>query len=187
MWQKKLFTWKTLISMGCPHSLECKKSYCWRWKIAKTDPWSFKLKPLWHGLLSIIGIDFTISDWVWNSPFIVKLLLLYKVDCQTWNGFHLQRWPASSRDQGAGLQGSLHRAFQEFGLRWVLPRAIPQTNHKPPQANQWTTAKIRGQSTIIAFLFAMQNIQSRPIQMRIYHSNERCRISAILRHRGKLF
>ena len=30
-------------------------------------------------------------------------------------------------------------------------------------------------------------VQSRPIQMRIYHSNERCRISAILRHRGKLF
>ena len=30
-------------------------------------------------------------------------------------------------------------------------------------------------------------LQSRPIQMRIYHSNERCRISAILRRRGKLF
>ena len=30
-------------------------------------------------------------------------------------------------------------------------------------------------------------VQSRPIQMRIYHSNERCRISDILRHRGKLF
>ena len=67
-------------------------------------------------------------------------------DCQTLNGFHWQRWPASSRDQGAGLQGSLHRAFQEFGLRWVLPRALPQTNHKPPQANQWTPAQIRGQS-----------------------------------------
>ena len=32
-----------------------------------------------------------------------------------------------------------------------------------------------------------EQVQSRPIQMRIYHSNERCRISAILRHRGKLF
>ena len=30
-------------------------------------------------------------------------------------------------------------------------------------------------------------LQSRPIQMRIYHSNERCCISAILRKRGKLF
>ena len=27
-------------------------------------------------------------------------------------------------------------------------------------------------------------IQSLPIRMRVYHSNERCRISAILRHRG---
>ena len=31
------------------------------------------------------------------------------------------------------------------------------------------------------------DIQSRPIQTRIYHSNERCRISAILRHGRKLF
>ena len=144
--ERHSFLWGVLTAWSA------KKSYCWRWKIAKTYPWSFKLKPLWHGLLSIIGIDFTFSDWVWNSPFIGELLLLlYRVDCQTWNGFHLQRWPASSRDQGAGLQGSLHRAFQEFGLRWVLPRALPQTNHKPPQANQWTTAQIRGQSTIIAF------------------------------------
>ena len=30
-------------------------------------------------------------------------------------------------------------------------------------------------------------IQSRPIQMGIYHSNERCCISANLRHRRKLF
>ena len=30
-------------------------------------------------------------------------------------------------------------------------------------------------------------LQSRPIEMRIFHRNERCRISAILRHRRKLF
>ena len=30
-------------------------------------------------------------------------------------------------------------------------------------------------------------LQSRPIEMRIFHRNERCRISAILRHKRKLF
>ena len=35
--------------------------------------------------------------------------------------------------------------------------------------------------------FLRELIQSRPIEMRIFYRNERCRISAILRHRRKLF
>ena len=31
------------------------------------------------------------------------------------------------------------------------------------------------------------HVQSRPIEMRIFHRNERCRISAIVRHKRKLF
>ena len=33
----------------------------------------------------------------------------------------------------------------------------------------------------------ISNIQSRPIEMRIFHRNERCGSSAILGHRRKLF
>ena len=39
----------------------------------------------------------------------------------------------------------------------------------------------------VAHEICFKNIQSRPIGMRIFHRNERCRISAILRHRRKLF
>ena len=40
---------------------------------------------------------------------------------------------------------------------------------------------------IVNLSIANQLLQSRPIEMRIFHRNERCRISAILRHRRKLF
>ena len=45
----------------------------------------------------------------------------------------------------------------------------------------------RHQHQVCYFCILQLQLQSRPIQMRIYHSNERCRISAILKHRGKLF
>ena len=43
------------------------------------------------------------------------------------------------------------------------------------------------QPEVVETIEKAEEVQSRPIQMRIYHSNERRRISAILRHRKKLF
>ena len=75
--------------------------------------------------------------------------------------------------------------FKERGTQafFIIP-SITLKSHIALAINMGTKMT---RTVTTAPILSIGNIQSRPIEMRIFHRNERCRISGILRRRRKLF